>query len=117
MLLRRTDEMVRMLNDSTTSRLSKSPSNSERRISPRRELSSEIVVAWHFEPGTPVRYQTCDISDTGIRITSGMPLIDGMTGSMHTLSCTDRISESVMVAWCRPAPDGEPRYHAGLRFF
>ena len=114
----RTDELVRMLNDSTTSRNSKPPATSERRIAARRSLSEEVVVSWHFDPTTPVRYQTCDISDSGLRITTSMPLIDGMTGHMQNLAAaSERIEESVMVAWCRPAPDGEYGYQAGLRFF
>jgi len=114
----RTDEMGRMLNDSTTSRNSKAPNDSERRNDARRSLSEEVVVTWHFDPTTPVRYQTCDISDSGLRITTSMPLIDGMTGNLQSLaSSCERIKESVMVAWCRPAAAGERGYEAGLRFF
>lgn len=106
-----------MLNDPTIARQNQSPETSERRMAERRPLSMEVVVRWHFDPSTPVRYKTIDISATGVQLESAAPLLEGMTGSLHMLvPCEDIPNGAVMVAWSRPSTNGAG-YVAGLRFF
>ncbi|MHC4247289.1 MAG: hypothetical protein ACYSUU_10860, partial [Planctomycetota bacterium] len=54
--------------------------DADRREADRESISVEVVLAWHFNPDQPVRYRSVDLSDTGIRVRSSTPLLEGMTG-------------------------------------
>ena len=107
-----------MLNDSMIGRKHSTPQGGEdRRGTERKDLDVEVVVAWHFQPDQTVRYRSLDLSETGMRIVSSTPLIDGMTGVLASvLPQGERIDRAVMVEWCRPQKDGGG-HEAGLRFF
>lgn len=106
-----------MLNDST---MGKSPTDAtDRRAADRTAVETEVVVTWHFQPGQPVRYRSLDLSETGMRISSSTPLLEGMTGVLvSVLPEGTRLDRAVMVVWSRS--DGrtqDGRHEAGLRFF
>lgn len=104
-----------MLNDPTIS--NQNQGTSERRASVRRDLSTEVVIRWHFDPSTAVRYQTADMSATGVRLQSAMPLLEGMTGALHAVVPSEVLNDgNVMVAWSRPSK-GSHGYDVGIRFF
>ncbi|MAC20631.1 MAG: hypothetical protein CMJ23_13350 [Phycisphaerae bacterium] len=107
-----------MLNDSMIGRKHSTPQGEEdRRGTERTDLDVEVVVAWHFQPDQSVRYRSLDLSDTGMRIESSTPLLEGMTGVLVSiLPQGKRIDRAVMVVWCRPKRDAEG-HEAGLRFF
>jgi hypothetical protein len=92
-------------------------SDLNRRESTRNAVSVEVVMAWHFNPDQPVRYRSVDLSETGMRLRSSTPLLEGMTGTLRSvLPEGRRLDRSVMVIWSRPAGTGSG-YEAGLRFF
>lgn len=104
-----------MLNDPTIS--GKRLDVSDRRESARRDLSTEIVVRWHGDPTTPIRYRTTDVSGTGVRFESTIPMSEGMTGSLHALVPSDELPHgNIMVAWSRPRSD-RSGYDVGVRYF
>lgn len=107
-----------MLNDSMIGRKHSTPQGEEdRRGTERTDLDVEVVVAWHFQPDQSVRYRSLDLSETGMRIDSSTPLLEGMTGVLVSiLPRGERIDRAVMVVWCRPKRDGQG-HEAGLRFF
>ena len=89
----------------------------ERRGSDRSDLQVEVVVAWHFQPDQTMRYRSLDLSETGMRIRSSTPLLEGMTGVLVSVlpeGC--RLDRACMVVWSRHAAS-EEGYEAGLRFF
>ena len=91
----------------------------DRRDATRDTVDTEVVMSWHFRPSETVRYRTVDLSETGMRISSSTPLLEGMTGVLNsTLPEGTRIDRAVMVVWSRSdgrSQDG--RHEAGLRFF
>ena len=92
-------------------------SDLNRREATRNAVSVEVVLAWHFNPDQPVRYRSVDLSETGMRLRSSTPLLEGMTGTLRSvLPEGRRLDRSVMVVWSRPAGTGTG-YEAGLRFF
>ena len=106
-----------MLNDSTMGGTKNEATN--RRSSKREAIDVEVVVNWHFQPGESVRYRSLDLSETGMRIVSSTPLLEGMTGVLVSILPEGRrIDRAVMVVWTRS--DGrttDGRHEAGLRFF
>jgi hypothetical protein len=106
-----------MLNDSTMRKNETAPI--DRREAERTSVETEVVVTWHFQPGQPVRYRSLDLSDTGMRIASSTPLLEGMTGVLvSVLPEGRRLDRAVMVVWSRS--DGRTSgggHEAGLRFF
>ena len=102
-------------NDSPDS--ARGTSDLNRRESIRNAVSVEVVMAWHFNPDQPVRYRSVDLSETGMRLRSSTPLLEGMTGTLRSILPEGRrLDRSVMVVWSRPAGIGSG-YEAGLRFF
>ena len=93
--------------------------DSDRRETDRESISVEVVLAWHFNPDQPVRYRSVDLSDTGIRIRSSTPLLEGMTGTLKTILPEGRhLDRPVMVVWSRVGGENAfPGFEAGLRFF
>lgn len=106
-----------MLNDSTMRE--RTDGQTDRRETDRTAVETEVVVTWHFQPGQPVRYRSLDLSETGMRISTSTPLLEGMTGVLvSVLPEGKRIDRAVMVVWSRS--DGrtqDGRHEAGLRFF
>ncbi len=95
------------------------PSSTNRRDSDRTPVSVEVLMAWHFNPDQPVRYRSVDLSETGIRIRSATPILEGMTGILKTVLPEGRhVDRPVMVVWVRPTGDASSSgFEAGLRFF
>ncbi|MFO0961478.1 MAG: hypothetical protein U0625_01075 [Phycisphaerales bacterium] len=80
-----------------------------------------IVVLWHHDPMRSCAYETSDTSESGARIRSTCPLLDGMTGVAVCLNPGEIvIDRTVMVVWSRGIRDADGRvthHEAGLRFF
>ncbi|MAB72051.1 MAG: hypothetical protein CMJ54_06430 [Planctomycetaceae bacterium] len=108
-----------MLDDSMMSRKATASTGADRREAERDSISVEVVLAWHFNPDQPVRYRSVDLSDTGIRIRSSAPLLEGMTGTLKTILPEGRhVDRAVMVVWARAGGDDPSLgFEAGLRFF
>ena len=88
----------------------------ERRRSARTAVEAELVVLWHHDPQTAVRYPVLNLSDGGARIQSAAPLFKGMSGTAVKLLPTGRpISRMCTVSWTR-APDLDGSFEIGLRF-
>lgn len=105
------------MNDTMIGKRDAESGSDERRDSERHEVQAEAVVSWHFQPGQKVRYRTIDHSETGMRIASSTPLLEGMTGVLVSmLPEGTRIDRACMVVWSRHANGGEG-HEAGLRFF
>ena len=108
-----------MLNDSTMRNTDGSPSGeAERRGAARRDITCEAVVEWHFSPETPVRYLAMDMSETGLRIRSSTPLLEGMTGNLASLLPEiGPMNRAIMVVWTRASTEEVGSYEAGIHFF
>jgi hypothetical protein len=92
-----------------------SPSG-ERRRSARAAVKAELVVRWHHDPDTPVRYAVLDIGDGGARILSATPLRNGMSGTaVKLLPRGEAVHRMCTVAWSRRQQDDDP-FEIGLRF-
>jgi c-di-GMP-binding flagellar brake protein YcgR len=106
-----------MLNDSTMGK--NETTSTDRREAERTTVDTDVVVTWHFQPGQSVRYRSLDFSETGMRIASSTPLLEGMTGVLvSVLPEGRRLDRAVMVVWSRS--DGRTAtggHEAGLRFF
>ncbi len=88
----------------------------DRRRSPRASLKAELVVRWHHDPDTLVRYRVVDMGDGGVRILSGIPLLRGMSGTAVKLLPTgEPINRPCSVSWARPPALGGP-FEIGLDF-
>ncbi|MHC4129361.1 MAG: PilZ domain-containing protein [Planctomycetota bacterium] len=91
-------------------------SSDERRRSARAPVQAELVVLWHHDPGTPVRYPVLDIGDGGARIRSTTPLRKGMSGTaVKLLPRGEQIHRMCTVLWSRP-PQADGSFEIGLRF-
>ena len=108
-----------MLNDSTMRNTDGSPSGgAERRGAARQNITCEAVVEWHFSPETPIRYLAMDMSETGLRIRSSTPLLEGMTGNLASLlPDIGPMNRAIMVVWTRPSTEEVGSYEAGIHFF
>lgn len=106
-----------MINDTMIGKTDAGSGPDERRDSERIEVQAEAIVAWHFQPDQKVRYRTIDYSETGMRIISSTPLLEGMTGVVVSMLPEGRkIDRACMVVWSRHAAGGTG-HEAGLRFF
>ena len=87
------------------------------RSADRREPPpSELVVLWHHDMETGIRYPLLDMNDAGARILTAVPLIKGMTGTArHLLPKGTAINRPCTVRWTRPR-SGSCAFEAGLRF-
>lgn len=104
-----------MLHDAAFDRAAIPPTE-ERRISTRVEYRAELIMQWHHDPHTKVRYRVIDFSEGGFRLHSSLPMLEGMTGVVLRLLPECRtLSKPVMVAWSRP-PEAGPGFELGLRF-
>lgn len=99
-----------MLHDSLLSRTS----SKDRRHGARQTVRAELVVRWHHDHGTPVRYPVVDLGEGGCRIRSGAPLLRGMSGTaIKLLPKGEELHRVCTVSWSRA--DGEG-FEIGLKF-
>ena len=108
-----------MFNDPILRKLNAiSATSDDRRRAFRRQIEADAVISWHFDPQTLVRYAAMDFSETGIRIRSQFPILEGMTGTLQSILPEEGpVDRAVMVIWSRPATEEVGSYDAGLRFF
>ncbi len=106
-----------MLNDALLSGSHEQGSVADRRRSPRTVSHAELIMHWHHDPGTPVRYPILDVSDDGLRIQSATPLFRGMSGTAVKILPEGRtLNRMCTVTRLRPpAQDGGP-FEIGLLF-
>ena len=105
-----------MLHDPLLSGLHRPSPSGERRRSARTAVQAELVVRWHHDPDTPVRFPVLDIGEGGARILSATPLSKGMSGTaVKLLPRGEAIHRMCTVSWSRPQQDNGP-YEIGLRF-
>ena len=106
-----------MLNDAMISGTSRPQSANERRRSARAPAPpTELVVLWHHDMETAIRYPLVDMTDDGGRILTATPLVEGMTGiAMNLLPQGKAINRPCSVRWVRPREQSRG-YEAGLRF-
>jgi hypothetical protein len=88
----------------------------DRRRSARSAVRAELVIAWHHDPDTAVRYAVLDIGEGGACIRSSAPLLKGMSGTAVKLLPTgDTLHRMCTVSWVQPSePEGS--FEIGLRF-
>lgn len=93
--------------------------NAERRAGDRNKFPAEVVVLWHHQPWTTIRYQLVDMSDGGLRLRANLPFVEGSSATfVRLLPEGTKIGRSGMVVWSRFTPsDGRPAFEAGFRFF
>lgn len=109
-----------MIHDSMLASRGSLSAGNDRRYADRIPFPCDIVLQWHHDFATPVRYRVIDVSDGGMRIASNLPLVEGMTGmAMRILPEGRAIDRSVMVAWCKSGRKGEADEpcEVGLCFF
>ena len=103
-----------MLHDQSMSRTSPTTGLDNRRDAPRLETDREVLIAWHHAPDQGVRYGVVNESQGGCLITSTVPLIEGMTGTvLGRIPTKGHRYSALVVAWSRPV-DGT--WHVGLRY-
>jgi hypothetical protein len=90
--------------------------DAERRRSARTAVRAELVVRWHHDPGTAVRYAVLDLGDGGARIRSTTPLLRGMSGTAVKLLPTGVILHRLCTVWWSRPADADGAFEIGLRF-
>ncbi len=116
-----TDTRVRpaipiMLHDSLSPEADPRLTGDDRRLSARRTVHAELVVRWHHDHATPVRYPVLDMGEGGCRIHSATPLLRGMSGTaVRLLPEGAVINRMCTVTWSRARGDGRAT-EVGLRF-
>lgn len=92
----------------------------ERRDAGRHLEPGQLVMLWHHNPETTVRYTLLDLSGTGARVQSESLLPEGMTGVALSQQPGDvGVNRIAMVAWSRNIrnSDGQVTHsEAGIRF-
>ena len=105
-----------MLHDSLFPKENDLETTDDRRRSSRASVSAELVVRWHHDPDTPIRYRVLDMGDGGVRILSGIPLLRGLSGlAVKLLPEGKSINRPCSVSWARPPTLGGP-FEIGLDF-
>ncbi len=106
-----------MLHDALIPGPHRQVSPDERRALERQPASpSEVVMLWHHDMETAIRYPLIDLNDGGVRILTATPLVEGMTGTaVNLLPTGKRINRPCTVRWARRRKEGRA-YEAGLRF-
>ena len=89
----------------------------ERRSAERRVATpNDLVILWHHDIETAIRYPLVDLNDGGVRILTATPLTEGMTGIAVNLLPTGKpINRPCTVCWVRRRDEAKA-YEAGLRF-
>ncbi len=105
-----------MLHESLIPREDDRELTDDRRRSPRASFRAELIVRWHHDPDTPIRYRVLDVGNGGIRILSGLPLLRGLSGTaVKLLPDGESINRPFSVSWARPPVLGGP-FEIGLNF-
>ncbi len=87
----------------------------DRRGTARQPLDAELVIIWHHDPNTTIRYRVLDISDGGARILSTTPLMAGMNGTaVKLLPKGSPVNRPCMVSWS--ASNEQGTHEVGLTF-
>jgi hypothetical protein len=103
-----------MLHDQSMSRSCQNTGLDNRRTESRTKTDREVLIAWHHAPDQGARYGVVDESQGGCLITSTVPLIEGMTGTvLGRIPAKGHRHSAIVVAWSRPV-DGT--WHVGLRY-
>ncbi len=106
-----------MLHDAVFSRSLGAPDGLERRTLRRTSSPAELVLIWHHDPQTPIRYQVIDAHENGVRIRTTVPMVEGMVGRALKMIPQGRsVDRSVMVVWVGPR-NASGEHEAGLRYF
>ncbi len=106
-----------MLHDRMLSHRTGPLTDEDRRQMARVPFPAELVLIWHHDVNTRIRYRVKDVSDGGFRIRSTTPLFKGTTGTaLSLLPEGQTLDVAIMVVWCREDPENGG-YEAGLRRF
>lgn len=90
----------------------------DRRVSDRLPFPGELIVIWHHDLDTPIRYRVIDAGDGGYRLRSSIPVLEGTTGIARLFLPDGKpLNDSVMVVWTRAVNDGSGDQEIGLRVF
>lgn len=88
----------------------------DRRRSTRSAVRAELVVRWHHDPDTPIRYPVLDVGEGGCRIHTATPLLKGMSGTaVKLLPKGTRLNRMCTVSWVRSLEESRV-FEIGLRF-
>lgn len=105
-----------MIHDSLMHRNTETDRKGERRASSRTPSQAEVTIRWHHDLDSTLRYELLDVSEGGICIRSGFPVLEGMMGTVLNLLPRGKvINQSAMVAWIRPVSQGSA-YEIGIRY-
>ena len=105
-----------MLNDALIPGHHRHDPSQDRRHTARLAVRAELLVLWHHDPETAVRYPLIDIGDGGVRILSSIPLLKGMSGTaVKLLPRGETINRPCHVSWARPPVQDGP-FEIGLAF-
>jgi len=89
----------------------------ERRSEGRLEHQAEAVIAWNHDLAQRVRVRVVNISESGMRIASTLPILEDSTGLVFRLLPDGvDLNKVFTVRWVRDNVDGDGEYHAGLQF-
>ena len=103
-----------MLHDQSIFSSSRESILDSRRLNPRIKSDREVLIAWHHAPDQGVRYGVVNESQGGCLITSSVPLIEGMTGTvLGRIPSKGHRYSTLIVAWSRAVEDS---WHVGLRY-
>lgn len=105
-----------MFHDGIMSTRTPSTVETDRRESDRVPFPGELVILWHHDLSTPIRYRIVDAGDGGYRLRTSVPVLEGTTGmALQLLPDGEPLNQPVMVVWQRTLPDGDQEI--GLRRF
>lgn len=106
-----------MFHERTFSRTTSDQAAADRRSEPREPAQGEVMLRWHLEPPTTMRYELIEISNSGARIRSGMSIPSGAIGTvLKQLPEGTPVNRPAMVQWVGE-PDDDGRREIGLWFF
>ncbi len=96
-----------MIHESKMHQNTESELHEERRSSIRTTGAAEVTIRWHHDVDTTMRYELLDVGEGGICIRSGLPVLEGMMGTVLNLLPRGKvIDRAAMVAWIRRNPEG-----------
>ena len=82
----------------------------------RWAFPGELVVLWHHDLSTPIRYRIVDAGDGGFRLRTSVPVLEGTTGiALQLLPDGEQLNQPIMVVWARTLSDGDQEL--GVRTF
>lgn len=106
-----------MLHDGMLTSAAGTQCEAERRRSDRLPFPGEVVILWHHDLETMIRYRIVDAGDGGFRIVTATPILEGMTGmAVKLLPGGQQLDRPIMVGWLGE-PDERGEREVGLRYF